>query len=180
MRRSTRAICSAPAKPSSLGSMVRVTMARYSLRPPRERVLSSTGGKVRRQELLGGLEQGGLVIPEDQAVIGALVIEDLMHGLVLGVHPIQLHHLALEVQALDQRAGGRNLIGLFVHGLDAQESLAGLSNGVDQHQVGPANLLAINDHGIGRGDRSERGGGRRNHEQKAKTPFPALDPKNGS
>src|ERR1017187_7900945 len=83
MRRSIRAICSAPAKPSSLGSIVRVTMARDSFRPPRERVFSRTGGKVRRQEVLGGLEQGGLGIPADQDKIGALVIEDLMHGFVL-------------------------------------------------------------------------------------------------
>jgi hypothetical protein len=76
-------------------------------------------------------------------------IEDLLDGLVLGVHPIQWHHPALEVQALDQRSDSGNLMGLFVHGLDAQEPLAGLGNGVDQHQVGPANLLAVNVAGTG-------------------------------
>src|SRR5512137_714607 len=79
MRRSTRAICRAPAKPSSLGSMVRVTIARYSGRPPREPTCRCGGGKVRRQELLGGFEQGWLVVPEDQTVVGAFFIKDLVN-----------------------------------------------------------------------------------------------------
>ena len=53
--------------------MVWVRIARYSLRPPREVFFTSTGGKVRRQELLGGFEQGRLILAQDQAVIGAVV-----------------------------------------------------------------------------------------------------------
>jgi hypothetical protein len=35
-----------------------------------------------------------------------------------------LHPFALEFQALEERAGGGNFIGLFVPGLNPQESLA--------------------------------------------------------
>src|SRR5664280_2104130 len=155
MRRSTRAIWRAPAKPSSLGSMVRVTMARYSRRPPRLRICSRRGGKVRRQELLGGGEQGGLVVAQNQAVVGPFFIENLMHGLVLGVHPVQLHHLSLEVQARDQSSGGGDFVGFSVDRFDAQESLAGLGNGIDQHELGAAHFLAIEHHRVGGGSRSQ-------------------------
>src|SRR5260221_10054869 len=135
--------------------MVLVTIARYSLRPPRKRVFSSRGGDVRRQELLGGFEQGGLVVPQDQAVVTTLVIENLVYGLVLGVHPVQLHQPPLEVQALDQNSGGGDFVGLFIHRFNPQESLAGLGDGVDQHHLAAANFLAVNHHRVGRGDRSE-------------------------
>jgi hypothetical protein len=45
---------------------------------------------------------------------------------------------------------------LSISRLDPQESLAGLSDGVDQHQVGCANLLTVNDRGISGQGRSEQ------------------------
>src|SRR5512140_3063488 len=131
MRRSMRAICSAPAKPSSLGSMVRVRIARYSGRPPREPTCRCRGGKLRRQELLGGFEQSRLVFPQDQAEVGALLIEELVCRFVLGMHAVELNCLCLPVQALDEGPGGGDLVGLFVHGLDSQKLLTGLSDSID-------------------------------------------------
>ncbi len=129
--------------------MVRVTIARYSWRPPREPICWCRGGKVRRQELLGGFEQGLLVVPQDQAVIGALFIEDMVDGFVLGVHAVELDHLALQVQAFNEDSGGGNLVGLFVHCLDAQKLLAGLGDGIDQQHITPADFFAVNDDRIG-------------------------------
>ena len=94
-------------------------MARYSLRPPRQLVFWSTGGKVRRQELLGGFKQSRLVVPQDQTVVTTFFIEDLMHRLVLGMHAIELHHPALEVQPLKEGPSGGNFVGLFVYDLNS-------------------------------------------------------------
>jgi hypothetical protein len=47
---------------------------------------------------LGGLEQSGLIVAKNQTVVTPLLVEDLMHRLVLGVHAIQLHHLSVEIQ----------------------------------------------------------------------------------
>ena len=55
-----------------------------------------------------------------------------MNGFMLGMHAIELRHSASEVYTFNQGPGGRDLVGLFVHGFDAQETLAGLSQGVDQ------------------------------------------------
>ena len=95
--------------------MVRARIARYSGRLFRELTCRCRGGKGLRQELLGGFKQGRLIVPQDQPVVGALLIQDLVDRFVLGVHAVELHHLCPEVQALNQGPGGGNFIGLFVN-----------------------------------------------------------------
>ena len=119
-------------------------------------MLLCAGGKVRRQELLGGFEQGRLVVSQDEAIIGALLIENLVDGFMLGMHAIELHHFSLEIQAVNEGPGGGDFVGLFVHGLDSQKLLAGLSDRIDQHHLGPADFLAVNDDGIGGGNRPQK------------------------
>ena len=131
-------------------------MARYSLRPPRRRVFSTRGGNVRRQEGLGGFEQGWLIVADGQVVIGSLVVEDLMDGLVLGVEGIELYQPVSEVQAFQERAGGGDFVGLALDRLDAQEPLAGLRDGVDQHDIPAARFLAVDDHHLIRRQRSQQ------------------------
>ena len=105
-----------PQSEKELGAWAAKLMAAGQVDP--SKVTQSIRAMASASALLGGGEQGGLVLTHNQAVVAPFLVKNLMDGLVLGVHPIQLGHLSLEVQALDEGAGRRDFVGFRVHGFN--------------------------------------------------------------
>jgi hypothetical protein len=73
-----------------------------------------------RKQVLSGGQVGGLIVLEGDNVVGPLFIEELLHGLILGMHGIGFHQTPVQVQMIQQLAQGRDFVGLAGHGHHAQ------------------------------------------------------------
>ena len=105
---------------------------------------ASSGGKALRQEGLGGLYQSGLVVPNRRHVIGAVIVENDVDGLVLGVERVGADQTAGELGLGQQLAHGDDFTVVFLHRHHRVDPLAGLANGPHQRAaIGPAQGLAI-------------------------------------
>src|SRR5881628_646583 len=116
-------ICLAAAKPTSSGVTLRVTRARTSRR---DRLCSRCrawvsfvggGGKrLRVQLFFQRFVEGFLILFDRQYVIASPLKDDLLCGHILRVQGIHHHQLALQVLAIQEGLGRRDLIALVGHG----------------------------------------------------------------
>jgi hypothetical protein len=86
--------------------------------------------------------QGGLVGLDDQQVGGVLLGDQPLGMLTLGVQGVGRHHLAGEIQAVQQRPEPRDLVGGGVHVGLAQDAAAGVVHHGEQVDLRAAVVTA--------------------------------------
>jgi hypothetical protein len=107
----------------------------------RERV----GGKSRLGEEPGALfPQGGLIVFDDQKVIGAALLHQMTGGVGLGVQRIGGDQGSLDRQFAQELRQHRDLVGFFRHGDLGEDGFIGGAEGAEQVQpVGAFERLAV-------------------------------------
>ena len=104
------------------------------------------GGKTLFGQQRGeSFKEGLLIFLNRQQVIGALLIENLLHGLHLRVGGMGQHDLAHHVQLGQLRARGRDLMAAFLDHGGAQPATRA-TDGADRLHVGMTDSLAVEDY----------------------------------
>jgi len=103
------------------------------------------GGKALSGEQVFELRfQGGLVALDRQHIVPAPFEEDLLRGLILGMHRVGEHYLALETLPAQELARGGDFVAFGGRRDTAQEAPLPI-DGIDDLHPGVTHFLAIDD-----------------------------------
>ena len=84
-----------------------------------------------RKQVLGGRQEGGLIVFDGDNRVSPLFVEKLLHGFILGMQGVGFDQAPVQIETIDQLARRSDFIGLVRHGLDSQTTQGRNGDGGD-------------------------------------------------